>query len=79
LTALVVADGAPEVAGSLSPQHWPLVRNHIREVLHLLAAGTRAQLLEALPDLVPGVVVLAGHQGLVDIAAAIRTVRRWWP
>jgi hypothetical protein len=55
------------------------LREHVREVLHLLAMGTRADLLTALPDLLPGVVELYGQQGLVDVADAISAVYRWWP
>jgi hypothetical protein len=55
------------------------VQEHVRGVLHLLAGSTRAQLLEALPDLLPGLTELAGNQVLVDIAAAVLAVYRWWP
>lgn len=68
LTPLVAAEG-----------HLQRVQDHVRGVLHLLAGGTRAQLLAALPDLLPGVEVLTGRQGLVDLVAAIMTVSRWWP
>jgi hypothetical protein len=51
----------------------------VREVLHLLAAGTRAQLVEAIPDLLPGLVELAGSQAPVDMAAAVTAAYRWWP
>jgi hypothetical protein len=55
------------------------LQEHLRGVLHLLAGGTRAQLLEALPDLLPGLAGVAGQQVLADIAAAVLAVYRWWP
>jgi hypothetical protein len=67
LTSSLVAAGAPGL------------HDHVREVLHLLAAGTRAQLVEAIPDLLPGLVELAGSQAPVDMAAAVTAAYRWWP
>ncbi|MFD0508745.1 hypothetical protein ACFQ0G_49830 [Streptomyces chiangmaiensis] len=55
------------------------VLNHVRTVLRLLSAGTRAQLLESAPGLLPGLLELAGPEGLVDLAAAISAAYRWWP
>ncbi|MGY1582037.1 hypothetical protein [Streptomyces sp. MN13] len=55
------------------------VLEHVRTVLRLLATGTRAQLLEAVPGLLPGLLELAGPQGLVDLAAAVSAAYRWWP
>ena len=55
------------------------VQGHVRHVLRLLAAGTRAQLLATTPDLVPGLLQAAGLPGLVDMATAITTASRWWP
>jgi hypothetical protein len=67
LTSSLVAVGAPGLL------------DHVREVLHLLAAGTRAQLVAAIPDLMPGLVQLAGAQAPVDMAAAVTAAYRWWP
>lgn len=55
------------------------MHDHIREVLSLLAMGTRAELLHATPDLLPGLLTLVGPQGLVDMASAITSAARWWP
>ncbi|GAA3446532.1 hypothetical protein [Planomonospora venezuelensis] len=63
----LVASGAPDIQG------------HLRETLRTLATGTRAQLLEAVPDLLPGLVEAAGLQGLADLGAAITSAHRWWP
>jgi hypothetical protein len=54
-------------------------QDHVRQVLRLLATGTRAELLQATSDLLPGLTALAGPQGLVDMAAAITSAARWWP
>ncbi|GAA0360172.1 hypothetical protein GCM10009530_06840 [Microbispora corallina] len=55
------------------------VLDHVRTVLRLLATGARAQLLEVTPGLLPGLLELAGPQGLVDMAAAVTAAYRWWP
>jgi hypothetical protein len=55
------------------------MQDHVREVLRLLANRTRAELLQATPDLLPGLVALAGPAGLADLAAAITSAARWWP
>jgi hypothetical protein len=55
------------------------VLDHVRTVLRLLATGARAQLLEATPGLLPGLLELAGPEGLVDMAAAVTAAYRWWP
>jgi hypothetical protein len=73
---------AQVLAGLTAPlvaAHALDLQYHVRDVLHLLAAGTRVQLLEATPDLLPGLVELAGPQGLIDMAAAITAAYRWWP
>ena len=67
LTPLVVEVGRPDA------------HQHLRATLHLLAAGTRAQLLQALPDLLPAVTAVSGRQGLLDLASAVIAVYRWWP
>ncbi|MEU9888848.1 hypothetical protein [Sphaerisporangium sp. NPDC051011] len=69
LTEAVVADQE----GTLD------VQDHVRTSLRLLATGTRAQLLEAAPGLLPGLLELTGPQGLVDMAAAVTAAYRWWP
>jgi hypothetical protein len=55
------------------------VLGHVRTVLRLLATGTRAQLLEAIPGLLPGLLELAGPEGLVEMAAAVTAAYKWWP
>ncbi|WP_405771917.1 hypothetical protein OG539_43015 [Actinacidiphila glaucinigra] len=55
------------------------VLDHVRTVVRLLATGNRAQLLEAVPSLLPGLLELAGPEGLVDLAAAVSAAYRWWP
>jgi hypothetical protein len=55
------------------------MHDHVHETLRLLATGTRAELLQATPDLLPGLLALAGAQGLVDMASAITSAARWWP
>jgi hypothetical protein len=53
-----------------------LDRSHVRHVLHLLGEGTREDLLRAVPDLLRGV---GSTDALVDMAASIVSVERWWP
>lgn len=55
------------------------IGQHLRDVLHLLSSGSRAELLVATGDLLPGLVEIAGAQGVLDLAAAVRTSHRWWP
>lgn len=68
-----------KLTGPLVVTQPPKVKDHVREVLHLLAMGTREQLLQSTPDLMPGLVELAGSQGLIDLATAIKSACRWWP
>ncbi|MBP2706884.1 hypothetical protein JOL79_24045 [Microbispora sp. RL4-1S] len=63
-------------SGTLDAQD---VQEHVRTVLRLLATGTRADLLEAMPALMPALVELAGPQGPADLAAAVTAAYRWWP
>jgi hypothetical protein len=67
LTPVVVEGGRPDA------------HKHLRATLHLLAGGTRAQLLQVLPDLLPAVTAVSGRQGLLDLASAVIAVYRWWP
>lgn len=55
------------------------IGQHLRDALHLLSSGSRAELLAATADLLPGLVETAGAPGLLDLAAAVRTGYRWWP
>ncbi|GLZ07202.1 hypothetical protein Acsp03_46680 [Actinomadura sp. NBRC 104412] len=59
--------------------HASDVPGHLREVLRALATGTREQLLQAVPDILTGLLETAGPRGLSDLAAAVALVRRWWP
>jgi hypothetical protein len=75
--------GRARVLAGLTPlvvmDRLPVLQAHVREVLHLLGTSTRAQFLDAFPDLLPGLTVLAGYEGLLDIAGAVLAVYRWWP
>ena len=56
-----------------------VVHAQLRDALHLLAGGTRGELVSAMPALVPGLVRVAGPAGLLDLAATLAAVYRWWP
>jgi hypothetical protein len=56
------------------------IDSHMRQVLHLLAGwGTRSELAQAIPDLIPALLALGGTQALVDLVAAVTAAQRWWP
>lgn len=55
------------------------VQAHLRDALHLLAAGTRTELSRAVPALLPGLVRVADPTGPLDLAAAFTAAYRWWP
>lgn len=67
------------LAGPLAAVCPEALPAHLRAALHDLALGTRAGLLEAVPDLLPGLMELAGQRCLGDLGAAITLAQRWWP
>jgi hypothetical protein len=69
LVAALVASGADAA----------VVQVHLRDALHLLAAGTRTELSRAVPALLAGLVRVAGPTGPLDLAAAFTAAYRWWP
>jgi hypothetical protein len=50
-----------------------------RSTTHLLGAGTRRDLLVALPALLPAIERLGGPGALVEVRDVVESVRRWWP
>ena len=71
--ALAALTGPVDAAGTID------VLEHLRTALRLLATGTRAGLLEAVPGLLPGLLDQAGPDALVDLAATVSAAYRWWP
>ncbi len=71
------------VLGALLPRFTaiPPVELHAvwRDTLHLLGAGTRRELLLALPGLLPALAKLGGPAAIVDSARVVQSVRHWWP
>lgn len=47
--------------------------------IHVLASGTRADVLRGLNVLLPLASILGGAESLVNISRAIRDVGQWWP
>ncbi len=87
--ALAAAETIPDAAGraqvlarltpavlAADPANAPA---HLRAVLDLLFEGTRRELLQAAPDLLPIAVATDGPDALAEIGAALTAVYRWWP
>jgi hypothetical protein len=73
----VLAALVPALAGSGADP--ATVQAHLRDALHLLAAGTRTELARAVPALLPGLLRVAGTAGPRDLATAFTAAYRWWP
>lgn len=65
----------PALAGA----QLPVLYEAWRAATHLLGAGTRRDLLVALPDLLPAIERLGGPAALVEVRDVVESVRRWWP
>lgn len=71
------------VFGALVPRFGKAVPDQLHQVwsdtLHLLASGTRQELLLVLPGLLPAFGGLGGPGAMVECARIVESVRRWWP
>jgi hypothetical protein len=71
------------VFGALMPRFGELPAQQLHAVwadtLHLLASGTRQELLLVLPGLLPAFGRLGGPGAMVECAQIVESVRRWWP
>ncbi len=71
------------VFGALMPRFGDVTLEKLHriwaEILHLLASGTRQELLLVLPGLLPAFGRLGGADAMVECAEIVESVRRWWP